>query len=262
MSGASALFTGKVTHRRARPRRHALTYRVFWMLLDLDEIEALDARLRVFSRNRFNLLSFHDADHGWDGRGSLRQQIERRLVSAGIAPPAGPMRLLTMPRVLGYVFNPISIFFCHHADGRVGAIVYEVNNTFGQRHFYIAPAGEDAAAGAVLRHGCRKEFYVSPFMGMDLSYDFTVRVPDDQVALGVNGSDADGLVIATAMSGVRRPMTDARLFGALVSHPLLTLKVIAGIHYEALKLWLKGVPLTRRPAPPADAVTLIPERQA
>lgn len=262
MSGASALFTGKVTHRRLRPRRHALAYRVFWLLLDLDEIDALDERLRVFSRNRFNLLSFHDADHGFDGRGTLRQQIERRLAAAGIDPPAGAMRILTMPRMLGYVFNPISIIFCHHADGRLGAIVYEVNNTFGQRHFYIAPAGVDAAAGAMLRHGCRKEFYVSPFMGMDLSYDFTVRVPDDLVTLGVNGSDSEGLVIATAMSGLRRPLTDAGLVGALLSHPLLTLKVMAGIHYEALKLWLKGVPLTSRPAPPANAVTLIPERQA
>ncbi len=212
MTHGSALYRGVVTHRRLRPREHRLNYRVFWLLLDLAEIDALDRRLRLFSRNRFNLLSFHDRDHGDGSGGPLRPQIEAYLGRAGIDIEGGPIRLLTMPRVLGYVFNPISLYYCHGADGRLAAVVYEVTSTFGVRHAYVIPVpAEDQAAGRI-RQG--------------------------------------------AMSGERRDLTDANLLSAAAAMPLLTLKVMAAIHWEALKLWLKRIPLTRQPPPAWDPVTI------
>ncbi|MBZ9937908.1 DUF1365 family protein [Mesorhizobium sp. BR1-1-16] len=261
MSLASGLFCGTVGHRRFKPRRHTLKYRAFWLLLDLDEIDLMDKRLKLFSRNRFNLLSFHDGDHGASDAVTLRQLVIGQLTTAGITRTIGAIRLLSLPRMLGYAFNPISLFFCHAQDGTLVAIVYEVNNTFGQRHSYIAAIDQAVKPGALFRHACRKRFYVSPFLGMDLDYDFAVRPPGDTAFLAVNGSDASGMVIATSMSAKRQEITDRSLFAAVVSHPLLTLKVIAAIHWEALKLWRKGVPLTRRPAPPRVAVTLISNRQ-
>ena len=140
MTRASGLYRGLVTHRRLRPRAHRLSYRSFWLLLDLDEIDGLARRLRLFSRNGFNLMAFHDADHGNPGdRRPLRRQIEAHLAQAGVSVDGGPIRLLTLPRLLGYVFNPLIVYYCHRRDGGLAAVVYEVNNTFGDRHAYVIP---------------------------------------------------------------------------------------------------------------------------
>ena len=234
MTHGSALYRGVVTHRRLRPREHRLNYRVFWLLLDLAEIDALDRRLRLFSRNRFNLLSFHDRDHGDDSGGPLRPQIEAYLGRAGIDIEGGPIRLMTMPRVLGYVFNPISLYYCHGADGRLAAVVYEVTSTFGVRHAYVIPVpAEDQAAGRI-RQGAAKALYVSPFMGMEMDYEFRGHAPDESLNLTIDGLDVQGVLITAAMSGERRDLTDANLLSAAAAMPLLTLKVMAAIHWEAL----------------------------
>ena len=136
---ASAIYAGLVTHLRLRPRRHALRYRLFQLLIDLDDLPKLDRHLRLFSRGRFNLISFHDKDHG-DGRGDLRAYVEGVLKDAAIPFDGGAIRILCLPRVLGYVFNPISLYFCHARSGALRAILYEVNNTFGQRHSYLFPS--------------------------------------------------------------------------------------------------------------------------
>ncbi len=240
----SALYPGLVTHARTRPRRHELSYRVYMMLVDLDELPALDARFRWFSRGRFNLLSFDARDHG-DGVTPLRDWVRAQLSAAGIV-AEGAVRVLCYPRVLGSVFNPISVFFCHGADGQLAAMLYEVNNTFGQRHVY-AIAVEDAQARPI-RQSCDKALYVSPFMGMDMRYDFVVRPPAAEVAVTVRGSDAEGILIVANFAGRRRELSDRALLGVFFRYPLLALKVVAGIHWEALKLVLKGVRLTRRPA--------------
>lgn len=251
MSPASALYVGEVTHRRLRPREHRLRYRVFWLLLDLDEIDALDARLRLFSRNRFNLMAFFDRDHGrCDGR-HPRTWIERLLAGAGIETGGGPIRLLAMPRVLGFVFNPISLFYCHRPDGRLAAMVYEVTSTFGVRHAYVVPVAPEDEGRGLIRQQSAKALYVSPFMGMEMDYAFQGHAPAGTVDLTVDGLDAQGLLIHAHLEGRRRPLTDAALARAALSIPFLTVKVVAAIHWEALKLWLKGVGLTRQP-PPAD----------
>ena len=154
MSLRSTLYVGSVMHRRLRPRRHRLRYRVFWMLLDLDEIDRLPHIFRLFSRNRFNAVSFHDTDHGDGGATPLRAQVERHLAAAGIALDGGAIRLLCMPRIFGYGFNPLSVYFCYERNGLLAAILYEVHNTFGERHSYLIPTGK--SADAVIDQKCPK----------------------------------------------------------------------------------------------------------
>lgn len=243
-------------HRRLRPRAHQLNYSVFWLLLDLAEIDSLDRRLHLFSRNRFNLLSFHDKDYG-DGSGAaLRPQIEAWLSRAGIDIGDGPVRLLTMPRVLGYVFNPISLYYCHQIDGRLAAMVYEVTSTFGVRHAYVIPVPDADQAAGLIRQGAAKALYVSPFMGMEMDYEFRGHAPGQGLDMTISGVDAEGLLITAAMSAQRHPLEDRDLASAAVALPMMTLKVMAAIHWEALKLWLKGVRLTRQPRPAWEPVTI------
>jgi len=250
---ASGLYVGQVMHRRLRPRVHRLRYRLFSLLLDLDEVDDLARRLRLFSRGRFNLFAFHDRDHGVGTAEPLRAQVERHLRAAGIAPDGGAIRLLTMPRILGYAFNPLSVYFCHRRDGALTAILYEVNNTFGQRHSYLLPVAEGDIS--LIRQATPKRFHVSPFMGMDMDYAFRVVPPGQRLAITIVGSDAEGPIITAALATTRRPLTDTALARAFVSHPLLTLKVVAAIGWEALKLWRKRVPVHRLPPPPDHAVT-------
>lgn len=255
---ASCLYSGVVMHRRFKPREHRLRYRVFWTLLDLDELSHLDQTMRLFSLERFNLFGFCNADHG-DGSGRpLRAQIEEHLAAAGIALEGGRIRLLCMPRILGFVFNPISVYYCYGTDGALVALLYEVHNTFGERHSYLVPV--DNEKGEPLEQRCLKAFYVSPFMSMDISYAFRVQPPTERIALVIEGSDVEGPVIVASLFGNRRALTDFSLLGAFISFPLLTLKVFAGIHWEALKLWLKGMRLHAR-APAPVSITIVP-RQA
>lgn len=253
---ASALYRGQVMHRRLRPKAHRLMYRVFWLLLDLAEVDRLDRRLRLFSLNRFNLLSFHECDHG-DGSGAaLRPQIEAWLNRAAIDVAGGPIRLLTMPRILGYVFNPISIYYCHQADGRLAAVVYEVTSTFGVRHVYVIPVPAVDQAAGLIRQGAAKALYVSPFMGMEMDYAFRGHAPGPRLDMTIDGLDTQGLLITAALSAERRPLEDRELLSATAAMPLMTLKVMASIHWEALKLWSKGIGLTRQPPPAPEPVTI------
>jgi DUF1365 family protein len=247
---ASALYAGVVAHVRKRPRAHRLRYRIFMLLLDVDEIDDLGGRLRLFARNRFALLSFHDRDHG-DG-GSLRAWAQAHLARAGLD-GSGPLRILSMPRVLGLGFNPLSVWFCHDRDGALSALIYEVNNTFGEKHSYLIPA----SPGARLRQACEKGFFVSPFMDMDLAYRFRIVAPGEAVAIGVDVDDEQGLVLAASFAGERTAMSDRALWCAWLAHPWMTIGVLAAIHWEALKIFLKGEKLRPRPAAPAEPVTVV-----
>lgn len=260
----SGLFVGKVMHQRLRPLRHRLAYGMFTLLLDIDELAALNARLRWFSVGRFNLFSFQPADHG-DGSAhdaaGLRAHVDARLVDAGL-PTGGAIKLLAMPRILGYAFNPLSVWFCHAPGGELQALVYEVNNTFGQRHSYLIQVAPDQRAGGLVTQRCDKQLYVSPFLGMDLHYRFRIEPPASALSLGVSVHDADGESAGTAvlnarLDATRRPLTDAALLRVFLTHPLLTLKVVGGIHWEALKLWLKGARLQPRPAAPEHPLTVV-----
>jgi uncharacterized protein len=258
-NGVSALYVGQVMHQRLRPRRHRLDYRLFSLLVDLDELPELHRRLRLFSLNRFNLFSLHERDYGaGDGR-SRRAQVDQQLRAAGLQ-AGGPLRLLSMPRILGHVFNPLSVYFCHRADGSLQAILYEVNNTFGQRHSYLIAVDRGEDRGAVVAQACDKQFHVSPFLALDMRYAFRVEPPETDrpgLRIGVSASDAQGVLLHARFDARRRALDDAGLARVFVSHPLLTLKVVAAIHWEALRLWIKGVAVHRLPAAPACPVTVI-----
>lgn len=255
---ASALYPGTVVHHRLRPRDHRLAYRIWSMLIDLDELDALDRRLRLFSVDRFNLFSFFVRDRG-DGSGrDLKGQVERAMRAAGLDPDGGPIRLLTMPRFLGWGFNPLSIFFCHRRDGSIAAILWEVDNTFGERHGYLIPVESDV--GGEIRQSCGKAFYVSPFMDMDLTYAFRVRPPAETLSVVMDVDDAEGRIFAVRHLARRVALTDAALMRLFVTIPFLTLRVVAGIHWEALKIWVKGVRLRARPPAPIDPITVVSTR--
>ena len=252
----SALYIGHVMHHRLRPRVHRLRYRLFTMLFDLDELDGLAARLRLFSRGRFNLLAFCDRDFGDGTAVPLRAQAETLLAKAGLA-HGGPIRILAMPRILGFAFNPLTMWFCHDRNGELSALIYEVNNTFGERHSYLLPVV--AGASDDVRQGTTKRFHVSPFLPMAMTYSFRVRPPGDTLAVAIAADDDQGAVLFAVHRAKRHDLTDTALIGALVTHPLLTIKVVVGIMWEALLLWLKRVPVHHHPGvAPAGPVTFPP----
>jgi hypothetical protein len=244
MSG-SGIYVGHVAH--TRPGKHRLRYRVFMLALDLDELPALGARLGLFSHNRFNLVALFDRDHGERTGRPLRAQIEAKLRQAGIGWSGGRIVLLTMPRILNYVFNPLSVYFCYDGAGAVAAIVHEVSNTFGERHFYVLPAA--AKSASPISQACDKAFFVSPFLEMGLRYEFQITPPAEKTMVAMVVRRGDAIALTASFTGARRALTDANLLRAWASDPLLTFKVIAGIHWEALKMWLKGVRYLGRARP-------------
>src|SRR3954451_21874226 len=253
MTLRSALYVGAVMHRRLRPTLPPFRYRAFSMLIDLDELPALTARLRWVSHQPLNLFALHEADLGDGSTTALRIQAERRLSAAGIDIAGGSIRLLCMPRTLGYSFNPISIYFCHRPDGELAAIIYEVHNTFGERHDYVSSVEPGNQA---IRQNCRKVFYVSPFMDMDLAYDFRLSEPAERVAVGINASKGGQRVLHASLAALRRELSDGALLRLFFSIPLITAKVTLAIHWEALRLFLKGMQLRARPSPPAPNITI------
>lgn len=256
MSISSALYVGAVTHRRLRPKPHQLCYRVFYLLLDLDEIPALAARLRLFSHRCFNLFSFDERDHA-DGSGTpLRGWVEGHLATADIDLEGGAIRLLAMPRVLGYGFNPLSVYFCYHRDGHLLALLHQVHNTFGERHTYLIPVACPSDPAAI-RQDCAKAFHVSPFLAMEMRYEFRIRAPDASLNIVIRGIDVDGPIIFAALAAERRHLSDAALLGAFLRTPLLTAKVIFGIHWEAFRLWRKGLRFHGKPTLPAQPVSIV-----
>jgi DUF1365 family protein len=253
MSFVSGLYSGLVSHARFKPRRHALRYRIFMLLLDLDELPALNRRLRLFSAGGFNLLSFDPRRHGDGSTTPLKAQVQARLAAAGL-PTGGPVRMLVMPRVLGHGFNPLTVYWCHGPDGALSAILYEVNNTFGERHSYLIPATLERG---MVRQACAKDFYVSPFMDMDLAYAFRLRPPGETVMTAVDVRDETDLVLATSFLGRRAELSDLGLAAAWLTHPWMSLGVLAAIHLEALKLWLKGERVRERRKVEGPGVTVV-----
>ena len=242
-------------HRRLRPKRHRLAYRLALVLLDLDELEVLDQRLRLLSFERWNLFSFRQRDHGDGSAVPLRQQVARQLEQAGIAFDGLQVSLLTMPRLLGFAFNPISIYFCSRSGGALAAIIYEVSNTFGQRHSYLLEVA--AQPGPLIHQAAPKRLHVSPFMAMNQHYAFRMMPPEERLAVAITSRDEQGPILCAVLDARRHPLSDAALLRTFAAMPLMTFKVVAAIGWEALKLWLKRIPVHHLPPPPAEPVTVI-----
>lgn len=256
-SFGSAVYVGELMHHRFRPKAHRFSYRVASWLLDLDELDELDHRLTLFSHNRFNVVSFFDRDHGEGSDTPLQEQINRLLRHHNIA-TADKITLLCYPRLFGYTFNPLAVYFCY-LEQQLIAIVYEVSNTFGERHSYVAAVelenrSEESRAiehkKTAIRQQADKALHVSPFFPMDCYYCFRIRPPAASITLGIQLNDADGKLFTAVFNGLRQTISDRFIVKQTTLLPLQTLKVIAAIHWEALRLWLKGIAIfSHRPRP-------------
>lgn len=251
-----ALYSGRVVHARMRPVLHRLEYRVFSLLIDVDTIGDTAKRLRLLSYNRPNLLAIYDRDHGPGDGTPLGVQARRALAAGGFEQAGARILMLAYPRVMGAVFNPLTVYYGLDDTGSLAALIYEVNNTVGERTSYVLAAG--APADGIYAQTCPKLMYVSPFTPADLTYHFRVTRPAAGLTLGVHLQDQDGGLLRTHFCAVSRRLTDTQIASALVRHPLLALHVAGAIHIEALRLYLKGVPLVRRHLSPRYSVWSMP----
>ncbi|WP_140986704.1 DUF1365 domain-containing protein [Asticcacaulis tiandongensis] len=235
----SAIYTGTVVHQRFRPKPHHLRYRVFCLSLDLDELDGLSQRLTLFKRNRFGIFSFHDADHGaLDSEASLKDWVYGHVRSLGHDTAGLKVEILCYPRLFGYVFNPLTVYYCGDAKGQLVAILYEVCNTFKERHTYVIPC---LGQGETVRQSCPKAFYVSPFLPPEGDYHFKLTPPAERVSVHITETLPEGKVLFAGFDGTRVPLSDKALLKMLLTYPLMTLKVTVAIHFEALRLLLKGL---------------------
>jgi DUF1365 family protein len=246
-SAPAALYFGDVMHARMKPFAHRFSYRVMSLLIDLDRLDEADGISRLFAVNRAALQSFHEKDHGPRDGSSLRAFAQRAAATHGIDLTNGKVSLLCYPRLLGYAFNPLSVYFCRDASGELALVIYEVRNTLGEMHHYVLPVDKAERNAPLIRQQQDKLFYVSPFIGDAMRYHFRVSPPANAVRLRILETDAEGPLMAATFSGRRRALTGRALLGAAVLLPLVTFKIMVAIHWQALRLWLKGAKLVQRP---------------
>ncbi|WP_181701851.1 DUF1365 domain-containing protein [Chthonobacter albigriseus] len=247
---AAVLYRGEVMHARLKPLSHRFVYKVANLMIDLDRLDGADRLSRLFSVGRFNLFSFRESDHGRRDGKPLRPYVDALCAEGGVPRPERVL-LLCYPRVVGFVFNPISVYFCLDGQDRPTALIYEVRNTFGESHTYVAAVEEGQVTSAGIRQERNKVFFVSPFMPMEQRYHFRVLPPGRAVRIRILETDRDGPTLAATFVGEETPLTSATILRIAVGRPLHTVKVVAGIHWEALKLWFKGAPYFSRGQPPA-----------
>jgi DUF1365 family protein len=241
----SALYECRVMHHRLSPKEHRFTYRIFMFCLDLAELDLLSDQLRWFSRNRGNLYSFWDRDHLVFSSPDIRENIREYVRTQGCSAEVTRVMLVTLPRVLGYVFNPVSFYFCFSEDNQALGAVVQVGNTFGEMKLYYLP---ERTPGEVVRFVLQetKYFYVSPFMDHDLKFAFDLQVPGAKMVMQIDDYQDTQRVLHTTLTGERRELSDRNLLRFLWKYPLVTLKVIGGIHWEAFRIWRKGLPYHRK----------------
>ncbi|MEX0956298.1 MAG: DUF1365 domain-containing protein [Rhizobiaceae bacterium] len=247
---AAVLYPGEVMHQRMRPFGHRFVYRVFSLLVDIDRLDEADRLSPLLSVNRPNVVSFREADQTDRQGETLRQFADRLLVQAGLGKPAARILLLSYPRILGYAFNPISVYFAYDDAGRLLALIYAVRNTFGERHTYVARVEPGDRTEAGIRQTRAKQFHVSPFIGMDARYHFRILPPGRTVRLRIHETEAGEPTLAATFSGRAQSLSTRTLVANLLRFPLMTWKIMAGIHWEALKLWLKGARFHKSPPAP------------
>ncbi|MGL5735855.1 MAG: DUF1365 domain-containing protein [Beijerinckiaceae bacterium] len=234
----SAIYICNVMHKRMRPRSHILRHQQFSICIDLDNLDFIDKQTLFFSIDKPNLISFYQKDRG-DGRHFLTEYVRGVLAEHGLQHAGHRIFLMTMPRVLGISFNPLSVYYCFDDHDQIRAILWEVDNTFKERHSYLNQVEQ---VGSVIKLQSQKCFYVSPFMEADLSYRFLVKVPGDRFMTTIQVSDIDGLLLVAQQSGTRRKLDNFQLISCLFRCPFQFFNVVLAIHWHALILWLKGVP--------------------
>lgn len=251
---SAAVYRAEVMHRRFGALTYQFRYRVFSLLLDIDRIGGVAAKTALFSHNRFNLLSFHDRDHLPPGHDNLRSWAESVLRQGGLDADGVKIRLLCFPRVLGWVFNPLSLWYCETGEGDPVAVIAEVRNTFGERHCYLLEPS-DEAAGWPLRQRCAKRFHVSPFIDMDAEYAFRLSRPGARLSVSIREDRHGEPLLLASQTGRRAPFNSTELLIQCLRVPVQTLKVLAGIHWHALLIWTRGGRFHRKPSPPLEEVS-------
>jgi len=234
----SSIYNGTVIHRRFKPKAHFFRYRVFSLLIDLSDLNNLNKEITFFSYNRFNLISFFDKDHGERDGSSLIEWVKKHLVENSITSKDIRIKLLCYPRILGYVFNPLSVFFVYDKNENLISILYEVKNTFGEQHTYIFKTNIN---NNLVQHMCKKKFHVSPFIEMDCVYFFRLLKPSNKISVIIDQNDNEGKILYASQDGIKSEITNSNMIKSYLKHPLMTFKIILAIHFEAFKLWGKGI---------------------
>ena len=238
----SSIYNGTVVHKRFKPRIHFFRYKVFSLLIDLSELSTLDKKINFFSYNRFNLISFFDKDHGERDGTSLIEWVKKNLRENNIDAEEIKIKLLCYPRILGYVFNPLSVFYIYNNNEKLISILYEVKNTFGEQHTYIFKIENDN----LLQHNCEKKFHVSPFIEMNCNYFFRILKPSEKISVIIDQYQSNEKILFASQDGKRADLTSAELMKSYLKHPLMTFKIISAIHFEAFKLWMKGIKFIKK----------------
>ena len=238
----SSIYNGTVIHKRFKPKVHFFKYKVFSLLIDLSDLNVLDKNINFFSYNNFNLISFFDKDHGERDGSSLVEWVKKNLEENNINSESIRIKLLCYPRILGYVFNPLSVFFVYDKQENLISILYEVKNTFGEQHTYIFKAENDN----LLQHNCSKKFHVSPFIEMNCNYFFRILKPAEKISVIIDQYQLNEKILFASQDGRRVDFNSKELLKSYIKHPLMTFKIISAIHFEAFKLWAKGIRFVKK----------------
>ena len=238
----SCIYNGTVIHKRFKPKIHFFKYKVFSLLLDLSDLNRLDKDISFFSYNTFNLISFFDKDHGERDGSSLFEWVKKNLVENNINSENIKIKLLCYPRIFGYVFNPLSVFFVYDNQENLISILYEVKNTFGEQHTYIFKVENNN----LLQHNCSKKFHVSPFIEMNCNYFFKILKPAEKISVIIDQYQLDDKILFASQDGRRVDFNSKELLKSYIKHPLMTFKIISAIHFEAFKLWAKGIKFVKK----------------
>ncbi len=238
----SSIYNGTVIHKRFKPKSHFFRYKVFSLFIDLSELNTLEKKISFFSYNRFNLISFFDKDHGNRDGLSLIEWVKKNLKENRINSEEIKIRLLCYPRILGYVFNPLSVFYVYDKNENLISVLYEVKNTFGEQHTYIFKVEN----GQLLQHNCSKKFHVSPFIEMNCDYFFKILKPSEKISIIINQYQLKEKILYASQDGTRVDFTSLELIKSYLKHPLMTFKIISAIHFEAFKLWVKGIKFVKK----------------
>ena len=239
----SAIYNGQVIHKRFKPKVHYFRYNVFSLLIDLSELETIDKEISFFSLNKFNLISFYEKDHGERDGSSLINWVNKNLEKNNIPTQDIKIKILCYPRILGFVFNPLSVFYVYNLQNKLITILYEVKNTFGEQHTYIFKITKDEN---LVQNKCAKKFHVSPFIEMDCNYFFRLLKPGDKISVIIDQYDKEDKILFASQDGIRTDFNSKELIKSYLKHPLMTFKIIIAIHYEAFKLWIKGIKFIKK----------------
>ena len=250
---SSCIYSCNVVHKRLKPKKHFFKYKTFSLMIDLKELKELEKKVNFFSYNKFNILSFYDVDHGGRDGKNLGDWVKKNLVKSKVDIKDGKIKLLCYPRFFGYVFNPLSIFYCYNKKGRLKAILYEVKNTFNEQHTYIFKI---KGPSYLTKHNCEKKLYVSPFIKMNTFYNFRLSKPGKNLNVLIKQNDINGTLLIASQSGKKIQLNSQNLLFQFLKNPLMSFKVIAAIHFEAARLWVKGVKLIIRKAKRKDTLSL------